>query len=178
MTAYQALVCDFARARSLNLPRMAKAAVASAEAAENAVKAGMADRIAAFLALAGRSGTSRYLTFPAAVTTTLPGAIGTLEEAEIRFARAYVSLELASAEEALADEALLNAEAKLLSATPAERPALQTTVAEASAWVAAALLRKSAAETTLKAADEERKRVIDAAEVAMLEAASLNGLGP
>ena len=65
---------------------------------------------------------------PAAVTTTLPGAIGTLEEAEIRFARAYVSLELASAEEALADEALLNAEAKLLSATPAERPALQTTV--------------------------------------------------
>ena len=30
----------------------------------------------------------------------------------------------------------------------------------------------------LKAADEERKRVIDAAEVAMLEAASLNGLGP
>jgi len=159
----------------------AKAAMESAETAAIDVRDGMAGKIRAFVELAERLGTSEavHLEFPrTAVNATFPGAIGKLEAAEIKMGRALVQLDLAKEEEQLAEKAEFAAEAKLQSAKPADRPALEKKLAEAVARVKEAAHFLPTAEAARLAAEQEVQRFLEAAEVAIANAASLSGLGP
>ena len=168
-----------AKAAAERRMEQAKVAMESAKDAAVDVREGMAGKIRAFVELAKRLGTSEaaYLKFPP-VNATFPGAIGKLEAAEIKMGRALVHYDLAKEEEILAEEAEFAAEAKLRRAKKAERPALEKKLAEAVARTEKASHLLPMAETARLAAEQEVQHSIEAAEVAIANAASLSGLGP